>query len=230
MGDRGEGRFKKFPRFAAGLYDRLTQQKAIRPQYTEVAQDLAARVSEGRLLDVGTGPGRLLLEIHKLRPDVQLHGLDISASMVRLARRNLAGTLAEIRQGSIEQTEYQDEFFDVVTCLGSFYLWNNPQRCLEEVFRILKAGQSAYLYETHRDCNVDEVWSAVREKLRDEPLLRRILLPWFLRKQLKMAYATDEVEAIIGRTRFAKCYTVQRITLARVPAWLRISLTKPNAA
>jgi len=43
-----------------------------------------------------------------------------------------------------------------------------------------------------------------------------------------MTYTTDEVEAIIGRTRFAKCYTVERITLARLPAWLRISLTKPT--
>jgi hypothetical protein len=33
-----------------------------------------------------------------------------------------------------------------------------------------------------------------------------------------MTYTTDEVEAIIGRTRFAKCYTVERITLARLPA------------
>jgi hypothetical protein len=84
------------------------------------------------------------------------------------------------------------------------------------------------LYETHRDCNVDEVWSNVWEKLREEPLLRRILLPWFLKKQLKMAYSTDEVEAIIRRTRFAKCYTVERIALARLPAWLRISLAKPT--
>ncbi len=168
MGNRGEARFTKFPGFAARLYDRLTQEKAIRPQYTEVAQDLALRISGGRLLDVGAGPGRLLLDMHKLRPDVELHGLDISASMVQLARRNLVGTPAEIRQGSIEQTEYRNEFFDLVTCMGSFYLWNNPQRCLEEIFRILKPGQSAYLYETHRDCNVDEVWSPVREKLRGE--------------------------------------------------------------
>ncbi len=45
MGNRGEGQFTKFPRFAARLYDRLTQEKAIRPQYTEVAQSLAPRIS-----------------------------------------------------------------------------------------------------------------------------------------------------------------------------------------
>ena len=45
---------------------------------------------------------------------------------------------------------------------------------------------------------------------------------------MKMTYSTEEVEAIIKRTRFTKCHTVERITLAGLPAWLRISLTKPT--
>jgi 2-polyprenyl-3-methyl-5-hydroxy-6-metoxy-1,4-benzoquinol methylase len=46
--------------------------------YREIAQDLTSRLSAGHLLDVGTGPGRLLQAIHSLNPAIDLYDLDIS--------------------------------------------------------------------------------------------------------------------------------------------------------
>jgi 2-polyprenyl-3-methyl-5-hydroxy-6-metoxy-1,4-benzoquinol methylase len=53
--------------------------------YKEIAQDLTSRLSAGRLLDVGTGPGRLLQAIHNLNYTIELYDLDISASMIKQA-------------------------------------------------------------------------------------------------------------------------------------------------
>jgi len=53
MGDRGEGSFRKLPGFAAGLYDRLTQAKAVQSQFREIAPDLVSRVVQGRLEQIG---------------------------------------------------------------------------------------------------------------------------------------------------------------------------------
>ena len=49
-----------------------------------------------------------------------------------------------------------------------------------------------------------------------------------MRCMLFRGTVSSEPVAIIGRTRFATSYTVERITLAGLPAWLRISLTKPK--
>ncbi len=223
---RGEASFVNIPRFGAGLYDRLTRARAFETQFTEIAQDLCARVSHGRVLDIGTGPGRLLLEIHRQNASIELFGLDIAEAMVQLAKQNLAGTGADLRQGSIRRTDYESDFFDVATCSGSFYLWDYPEECLNEIHRILKSNQSAYLFETHRDYDPDAFRQAIHANLRGENVFRKIITPILLEKQLGMTYRTDEVADIIQRTKFANCFAIDKITLAGLPAWLRITLTK----
>jgi ubiquinone/menaquinone biosynthesis C-methylase UbiE len=226
MNSRGQRSFAGIPSFAAKLYDNLTRTKAIQCQYREIASDLASRIDRGRILDVGTGPGRLLSELRQMNPAFELYGLDISASMVDLARRQLSGLGIDMRLGEIQHTGYDDDFFDLVTCTGSFYLWDNPRECLEEVFRILKPHQSAFLFESYRDCDRAEVRKALKANLQGESLVRRAIAPHLFSRQLGMAYRTAEVAAIIQETRFARSYAIDRIRLAQVPAWLRIRLTK----
>ncbi|MGA3136170.1 MAG: class I SAM-dependent methyltransferase [Terracidiphilus sp.] len=226
MSPRGQQSFLRLPGFAARLYDSLTQIRAVQLQHREIACDLASRVDRGRILDVGTGPGRLLFELRQLNPAFELYSLDISASMVELAKAKLPGPGIEIRQGGIHDSGYDDNFFDIVTCTGSFYLWDSPRECLEEVFRILKPRQSAYLFETYSDCDKNEVRKALKINLAGENLVRRALAPRFFMKQLGMTYQTVEVDGIIRQTRFAPSYAIDPIRLAGLPAWLRIRLTK----
>lgn len=226
MSSRGEENFVNLPGFGARLYDSLTQTRAIQVQLGEIARDLVSRFDRGRLLDIGTGPGRLLLEIHKLNPAIELFGLDIAASMIQVAMKNLSGIRVDLRQGNIRHTDYESNFFDTVTCTGSFYLWDHPEECLEEIFRILKAGQSAYLFETHQEFNHRAFQEALRTNLRQENLLRRLITPYFLKRQLKMTYRIGEVVTIVRHTSFAHSYTIEKIALAGLPVWLRITLTK----
>jgi len=111
------------------------------------------------------GPGRLLLEIHRLSPNLELYGLDVSASMVERARKNLHGIRVDLRQGTIRHTAYESNFFAIVACVGSFYLWDHPEESADEIFRILKEGQSAYLFEVYRDLNQDEFHRALQHSL-----------------------------------------------------------------
>jgi ubiquinone/menaquinone biosynthesis C-methylase UbiE len=226
MKSRGQDIFVNLPSFAARLYNSLTKTKAIERQHQEIARDLVSKIEHGRILDVGTGPGRLLLEIHRLNPDIELFGLDISESMVQLARKNLVGISVNVRQGDIRHTDYENDFFDIVTCTGGFYLWDNSEECLEEIFRILKKSQSAYLFETYQDFNESEVQEALKANLRGESLVRRLITPLFLMKQFRMTYRTGEIAEIIQRTNFAGSYSLEKITLGGLPAWLRIRLTK----
>ena len=226
MKSRGQDSFVNMPGFATRLYNSLTQIKAVEQQHRDIAHDLVSRIGHGRMLDIGTGPGRLLREVHQLNPGIELFGLDISESMVQLARKNLAGINANIRQGDIRHTNYADSFFDIVTCTGSFYLWDKPEECLEDIFRILGASQSAYLFETYQDFNEREVQEALITNLREESLGRKLVTPVFLMKQLRMTYPAGEIADIIKRTSFADSHTIEKITLGGLPAWLRIKLTK----
>jgi len=226
MASRGQNSFVSLPGFAASLYNSLTQTRAFQRGLREIAVELASRINNGRILDIGAGAGRLLFELHQLNPAFELYGLDISAAMVELGRRKLSGLGANIRQGDIQHTNYEDNFFDLVTCTGSFYLWDRPQECLEEIFRILKPHQSAYLFETYRDCDRREVRKAMRTNLAGENFVRQALAPHFLMKQLRMTYRVDQVAGIIQKTSFAHSHAVDRIALAGLPAWLRIRLTR----
>jgi len=226
MTGRGQDEFARFPDFAAKLYGSLTRTKGIQRQHLEIAQELASRIEQGRVLDVGCGPGDLLCELHKLNPALELFGLDISHAMVELARRRLAGTSADIRQGEIRHPGFGGDFFDIVTCTGSFYLWNDPADCLNEVFRILRPGRSAYLYESYRDCDRTAVNAALKANLAAEGFMRRMLAPRFFAKQLRMTYSTEEFAVILRRTKFSVSFSIERLVLAGVPAWLRVTLAK----
>ncbi|MBT3241363.1 MAG: class I SAM-dependent methyltransferase [Chloroflexi bacterium] len=223
---RGEDNFVTLPAFAAKLYDSMMQSSATKMQYKEIAQDLVSLMHSGRLLDVGTGPGYLLREIHKLNPEIELHGIDISNAMVEQASRNLADITVDLQCGNIKATNYKSDFFDLVTCSGSFYLWDDPIDSLEEIYRILKLGGAAYLYETHRDINKQELWQKMRENLKGDNLIRKFLSPRFFIKQIGMTYAKKEIAEIIEKTNFVRNYKIEGITIYNLPVWVRVRLEK----
>ncbi len=226
MKSRGQESFVRLTGFAARLYNSLTQTRGIERQHQEIARDLVSRIEHGKLLDIGTGPGKLLYEVHQLNQGIELFGLDISEAMVQLARKNLTGINVNIQCGNVRHTNYVDNFFDIVTCTGSFYLWDNPEECLEEVFRIMKKDRSAYLFETYQDFNKSQMREALKTNLAGEGLVRRLVTPTFLMKQLRMTYRTGEIADIIKRTSFAGSYIIDQISLGGLPVWLRMQLIK----
>lgn len=227
---RGEARFVALPKFGAALYDRLMRGEALDRHYGEIAADLVARCKRGRLLDVGTGPGRVLVALARLAPEIELYGLDIAEAMIDRARANLGRSKVELRVGSIEHTEYPADFFDAVACSGSFYLWEHPSESLDEIFRILKPGGAAYLYESYSDFDEVAFRAAFARSRGGQNWLRRKIGGRFLRRQLRMTYSTSEVQEILRRTRFAATSSVERITLAGLPTWLRVTLRRPGAS
>jgi ubiquinone/menaquinone biosynthesis C-methylase UbiE len=226
MKSRGEIQFMKFPRVAAWLYSKLTRTHPLQQQYLEIAAYLAGRIQSGRLLDIGTGPGRLLLEVHKLSPRLQLYGLDISKAMIELAQKNLTGVTSELKMANVCAMGYETDFFDTVVCTGSFYLWDRPKQGLEEIHRILKPDCCAYLFETNREYDRSTYTAALKENLKREGLAMRLFGPLLLAKALPMAYRSDEVEAIVKQTSFADRCRIDNVALVGLPIWMRIQLTK----
>jgi ubiquinone/menaquinone biosynthesis C-methylase UbiE len=226
MRSRGETSFVKFPHVAAALYGALSRTQSLQRQAHEIAAFLVGEIERGRVLDVGTGPGWLLVAIHQLNPALELFGLDISQSMIELARENLAGVPVNLRIGSIARTDYESDFFDLVTCTGSFYLWDDPKQGLEEIHRILTPGRRAYLFETRRDHDKREFRQALRANLRKEGLVMKLAGPLLLGKAFELGYRADEVEDILQDTSFSSAHQIEDVTVAGLPVWMRIELAR----
>jgi len=138
---------------AAVLYDRISATSVFQDQYERVARHIINYCSHGSLLDIGTGPGRLLMKLHDASPTMRLVGVDISPAMVKRARKNVesSGLPIEIREGGAASLPFRDGAFDIVVSTGTIHHWKDPSGALNEIYRVLKGGRYALMYDVVRD-------------------------------------------------------------------------------
>jgi len=165
------------PRFGTPLYNLLTKTGIFQRSYDILVQDILSYKKEGNLLDVGTGPGWLLIKLYRQSPTLRVQGIDISPAMVAKARANvhedgLSGVI-EIKEGDACTIPYGDAFFDVVVSTGSIHHWKEPVRALNEIYRVLKDGGYALVYDV-----VSDTPRSVLKKAAGEFGRLRILLLW----------------------------------------------------
>jgi len=223
---RGEGFYQKIPKLGVIFYEKLMDSEMIKIQIEEIIGEILSNVSNGKVLDVGTGPGRLLQRMHEINPNLELFGLDISKSMYKRAKKNLQGFGIELIHGNILKTEFESNFFDVVTCTGSFYLWDYPVESLSEIHRILKNKGLALLFETYSDCDKTLFKRALKENMKKIKAHKRPVAKRLLNKQLKITYTISEVEEILNESVFSENYLIEKTILSNLPMWMKISLKK----
>jgi len=136
------------------LYGRLSATTVFRRHYELVAGDVRQYSPADRILDVGTGPGHLLLALHRALPNAALVGVDISPGMAALAERNVdrsgKGGVIEIREADAASLPFEDESFDIVVSTGSLHHWKAPLEGLSEAYRVLRRGGHALIYDLVR--------------------------------------------------------------------------------
>ena len=93
------------------------------------------RLSPGRLLDVGCGPGLFLSLARQKGWEVQ--GVDPSRKSVETAR-SVYGF--PVQEGKIEEISFPDESFDVVTFWNVLDALSDPKGVLRKTRRFLKKG------------------------------------------------------------------------------------------
>jgi len=135
--------------------------------YREVAREVIAKVRSGTILDIGTGPGYVPIDIALSAPGLEIKAIDISTAMVDIANKNAreAGVSEHVqfKFGSAEKIPFEDNSFDLIISTLSFHHWARPENCFLEILRTLKPGGEAWIFEIRKD-----VPEEAKQKLRKD--------------------------------------------------------------
>lgn len=136
--------------WGTGLYGRVAP-RLFAGLYARVADDVASVRHEGTVLDVGTGPGLLVIEIARRAPRLEVVGVDPSPDMLAAARLTVAaaGLTGRVRfeRGEAAALPFADGSFDLAVSTLSLHHWERVPDALRELHRVLRPGGRLWLYD-----------------------------------------------------------------------------------
>ena len=102
------------------------------------------------ILDIATGTGDLAIESVRLDPK-QITGVDISEQMLEIGRdkiqkKNL-NKIIQLRYGDSENLPFENNSFDAITCAFGVRNFENLEKGLQEMYRVLKNGGKVVILE-----------------------------------------------------------------------------------
>lgn len=205
------------------LYNAISSTAIFLQHYELVALDVAHYGTAACILDVGTGPGQLLLAMRKAIPDTVLVGVDISPAMATQAHRNMEKCgrdhRIDVAVANAEALPFADGTFDCVVSTGSLHHWKNPIHALSELHRVLKRNCYALLYDLVRSMP-----KAICEEVRARFGSFRFALLWLhsFEEPFLNAEEMDELgrrtDFLVEGTRFAGALCCLVLKKTAVPA------------
>jgi len=128
----------------------------------QTLREATASQESVRLLEVGCGEGRVLMELRKLFPSIEIHGINKKPWPAMQGQKSLIATGMNYRIFTKEEAErvalpiphfydaaqlrFPDRYFDVVISQVSIYQVKRKDLLLQEVWRVLKKGAKAFLH------------------------------------------------------------------------------------
>jgi len=111
-------------------------------------------VTDGQVLDVGTGTGSLAVGFARGMPGVKVVGLDLSNVALEIARHNAqksgVSSRVSFKKGDAEDMPFENNRFDVVISSNTLHLVGNPVRMLDEVRRVLEPQGMFFISDLRR--------------------------------------------------------------------------------
>ena len=178
-------------------------------RFRTASHAIAERVPAGAsVLEVAPGPGYLAIAIAKSGRKVTT--LDISRTFVKIAQENAqkAGVTMDIRHGNASAMPFADSSFDFVVCMAAFKNFSDPLGAINEIYRVLKPGGQASIYDLRKDASIAEINAGVENMQLSafDALVTRLTFRTLL---LKRAYTREALEQMAAASRFGRCEIVQ---------------------
>ena len=102
------------------------------------------------LLDVATGTGDFAVECMALNPE-KIIGIDLSEGMLEVGREKIKkkklDNIIELKKGDSENLPFSDNYFDAYTVGFGVRNFENLEKGLSEMLRVLKPGGQAVILE-----------------------------------------------------------------------------------
>lgn len=187
-----------------------------------VARRAVELMPQGRAVDLGCGPGHLVIKLAQMAPQLQVTGLDLSDEMLAeakgLARTSGVGDRISFRKGDAVQIPFPDASLDLIVSTLSLHHWSEPIAVLDELARVLRPGGAFLIMDLRRDLAAPLyllLWFATRCVV--PAALRRVNEPLGSRNA---AFTPGEAADLAGGSRLSGW----RVT--RGPLWLTIEGSK----
>ncbi|MFT4800944.1 MAG: demethylmenaquinone methyltransferase/2-methoxy-6-polyprenyl-1,4-benzoquinol methylase [Flavobacteriaceae bacterium] len=104
------------------------------------------------ILDIATGTGDLAIKFAEKTSATKIIGLDLSEGMLSVARKKVANTVlkdnVEFIKGDSEALPFKDNMFDAITVSFGIRNFENLEKGLSEILRVLKPNGLFIILET----------------------------------------------------------------------------------
>ena len=140
----------------ASLYNAVAP-RLLRPMYRRAADEVVASLGPvtmpetSAVLEIGSGPGELALEISRRLPGGDVVGIDLAEAMVdRATERARAERLQDrvrFQVADAAALPLTDGSFDAVVSTLSLHHWSDPAAVFGEIARVLCPGGFALIYD-----------------------------------------------------------------------------------
>lgn len=210
------------------LYDRYPNRIFVK-WFKRIARSIKDRQISGTILDIGTGPGRLPIEIAKQVANVEVVGIDISEDMVRIAKKNVEKEgftdRVKFKVGSAYNTGFEDCSIDLVLSTGLIHHLKEPINAFNETYRILKPGGEAWMYDGRKDATKMEIEETIRKLGMEEDLPLPLWIIERIWPYMHIGYKTNiYISGKIGKALNESLFKIYDVE--KEGAYIRIMLKK----
>jgi SAM-dependent methyltransferase len=171
-------------------------------QCSEKVMELLDPQPGERVLDVATGTGvAAFMAAERVGPSGQVVATDISEKMINqtqgyAAKRGI--TNMEFERADAEDLPYPDASFDAVTCVLGLMFPAEPQRAIDQIYRVLKPGGRAAVcvWGRRENCGWAELFPITDARVESDvcPLFFQLGLPGALPLAFENAGFSDITE------------------------------------
>lgn len=134
-------------------YDRLNHLLSfnIDKTWRRKTAKMVAKSQPKTILDLATGTADLAIALAKFNPQAHVIGIDISEKMLEIGKAKVTQKKLdhqiELRIGDVVALPFEDDTFDAVTVAFGVRNFENLEKGLSEISRVLKSGGQAVILE-----------------------------------------------------------------------------------